>query len=122
MMFTHLRGSRGRPSSLLVAKLHKISDRQGSGRQSDKDALDVLRLLRGTESDDLADRYRKLLADARSAHASIAARSLLETQFAARGGIGIEIAVRSAGLLADAAEIAAACQALAEDLLTSLKP
>jgi hypothetical protein len=109
------------PAALLVAKLHKISDRHGSGRQSDKDALDVLRLLRGTESDDLAERYRKLLADARSSEAAMAGRSMLETQFAARSGIGLEMAVRSAGPLADAAELAAGCQALAEDLLTSLE-
>lgn len=44
------------PAALLVAKVHKISERHGTGRQSDKDALDVLRLLRGTETDDLATR------------------------------------------------------------------
>lgn len=31
------------PSALLVAKAHKIDERHGTGRQSDKDALDVLR-------------------------------------------------------------------------------
>lgn len=34
------------PAALLVSKLHKISERQESSRQNDKDALDVLRLLR----------------------------------------------------------------------------
>jgi hypothetical protein len=29
------------PAALLVAKLHKIGDRHGTGRQSDKDALEV---------------------------------------------------------------------------------
>ena len=58
------------PAALLVAKLHKISERHGTDRQSDKDALDVLRLLRGTETDDLAARYAKLLADRRSAEAA----------------------------------------------------
>jgi hypothetical protein len=53
-------------SALLVAKVHKISERHGTDRQTDKDALDVLRLLRGTETGDLADRWQKLLTDKRS--------------------------------------------------------
>jgi hypothetical protein len=109
------------PAALLVAKVHKISERLGTDRQIDKDALDVLRLLRGTETDDLATRYGKLLADLRSAQAAKTGRDLLEAQFAARSGIGIEMAVRSAGVLANADEIAASCQALAGDLLAALK-
>ena len=50
---------------------------RGSDRQSDKDALDVLRLLRGTETDDLATRYEKLLADLRSTEAARTGRDLL---------------------------------------------
>jgi hypothetical protein len=41
------------PSALVVAKLHKLSDRAhepGSKRLKDKDALDVLRLLRASSS------------------------------------------------------------------------
>jgi hypothetical protein len=34
------------PAALLVAKVHKISERVGTARQKDKAALDVLRLLR----------------------------------------------------------------------------
>lgn len=85
------------PAALLVAKVHKIHDRQGTGRLSDKDALDVLRLLRGTETDDLAARYRKMMGDPRSAEAAQAGLGLLEAQFAASTGIGVEMAVRSAG-------------------------
>ena len=44
------------PAALLTSKLHKIADRAGTGRLSDKDALDVLRLLRGTATDDLSRR------------------------------------------------------------------
>ncbi|MCU0659692.1 MAG: GSU2403 family nucleotidyltransferase fold protein [Polyangiaceae bacterium] len=108
------------PAALLVAKAHKINDRQGTGRQSDKDALDVLRLLRGTETDDLAARYAKLLADKRSEEAAKTGRSLLEAQFAQRTGVGVEMAIRSAGALADADEIAASCQVLLGDLLLAL--
>jgi hypothetical protein len=108
------------PAALLVAKVHKIGDRRGTNRQNDKDALDVLRLLRGTQTDDLAMRYKKLLADERAGSAARLGRSLLETQFAERAGIGIEMAIRSAGVLANADEIAASCVALAEDLLSAI--
>jgi hypothetical protein len=109
------------PAALLVAKVHKISERAGTGRQSDKDALDVLRLLRGTETDQLASRYATLLSDRRSAEAAQAARGLLAGQFATKAGAGVEMAVRSAGALADPEEIAASCQALAADLLAALE-
>jgi hypothetical protein len=39
----------------------------------------------------------------------------------ARAGIGIEMAVRSAGALGNADEITASCRALAGDLLAALK-
>jgi len=92
----------------------------GSDRQSDKDALDVLRLLRGTETTDLATRFGKLLADARSLEVATSALRMLEEQFAKKNGIGTEMAVRSTALLADPAEIAAPCEALASDLLLAL--
>lgn len=109
------------PAALLVAKAHKINDRHGTNRQSDKDALDVLRLLRGTETEDLAARYARLLADERSEDAATIGRGLLEAQFAKRAGIGVEMAIRAAGPLASADEIAASCLALASDLLAALE-
>lgn len=108
------------PAALIVAKAYKISDRQGTDRLSDKDALDVFRLLRGTATSDLANRYMRLLADPRSADAANNARSLIETQFLTRTGIGVEMAIRSAGPLANADEIGASCVALAGDLLAAL--
>jgi hypothetical protein len=57
------------PAALLVAKVHKIDDRRLDRRHSDKDALDVFRLLH-TETVDLAERYRKLLDDTRSTEAA----------------------------------------------------
>ena len=104
------------PAALLVAKLHKIDDRQGTGRQSDKDALDAFRLLRGTDTDDLAARFRTLLEDSKSAEVAEAAVSLLRTQFGTRAGVGIEMATRSAGPLADADELAGSSLALADEL------
>jgi len=109
------------PAALLVAKTHKINERRGTDRQSDKDALDVLRLLRGTETGDLAVRFAKLLADTRSQDAATQGRDLLQVQFAKRAGIGVEMAIRSAGALANPDEIAASCEALAGDLLAALR-
>ena len=52
------------PAALIVAKVHKIMDREGDGdRMSDKDAIDVYRLLRVVPTLDLTQRFRRLLAD-----------------------------------------------------------
>jgi hypothetical protein len=107
------------PAALLVAKVHKIDDRRLDGRQSDKDALDVFRLLR-TETADLAERYKKLFDDPRSKEAAKLGRALLEKQFATRDAPGVEMAIRSAGVLADENMIAASCVALTNDLLAAL--
>ncbi len=101
------------PAALLVAKIHKIADRAGSDRVSDKDALDVLRLLKGSSLAELARRYRGLLVDERSGSAATDA-------LARRSGAGVEMAVRSAGVLVDPAEIRAACVLLAGELLEAL--
>lgn len=108
------------PAALLVAKVHKIQERHSTPRQSDKDALDVLRLLRGTTTGQLAKRYERLLTNSRSHEASESALLLLQQQFAAPRGIGIAMVVRSVGPLADPEEIAASCEVLAVDLLRSL--
>ncbi len=108
------------PAALLVAKVHKIDDRKGSDRASDKDALDVLRLLRGTETGALADRWAKLLGDKRSEAAAQRGRELLEAQFAGRQSVGVQMAIRSAGPLGDADELSALSAALVGDLLAAL--
>lgn len=109
------------PAALLVAKVHKIDDRVGSDRQTDKDALDVLRLLRGTATDDLATRFVKLLGDERSEEAARRGRELLEAQFTKRRSVGVEMAIRSAGALGDPDEISALLEALTSDFLAALK-
>lgn len=108
------------PAALLVAKVHKINERKGTGRQSDKDALDVLRLLRGTSTDELERRFRALVADNRSRGPAEAAVTLIREQFGTRDGLGVSMAVRAAGALADPDEISASCEALANDLLAVL--
>lgn len=108
------------PAALLVAKLHKIQDRTGTDRESSKDALDVFRLLRGTTTEELSGRFRRLLADSRSAETSVAAAELLRQQFGTRRGEGVEMAVQAVGSLADPEEVSASLEALATDLLSVL--
>ena len=107
-------------AALLVAKVHKIRDRSGTERSTDKDALDVLRLLRGTATDDLAGRMQQLLRDDNARPVAEEALDLLRSQFASRAGEGIEMAVRAVGALGDPAEISASCEALAGDLLGAM--
>ena len=104
------------PAGLLVAKLHKIAERTGSPRQKDKDALDVLRLLR-LDTSELNDRLGKLLADERSRTATDGALQSLATLFGRRTAEGSQMAARAVAGLADAAEIALSCEVLANDLL-----
>jgi len=108
------------PAALLVAKLHKIQDRRGSTRLTDKDALDVLRLLRGTATGDLAVRVTLLLADPRSQDATRPALTWLRELFGERRGEGVGMAQRAAGGLVDEAEVEASCLALVADLLRAI--
>jgi hypothetical protein len=109
------------PAALLVAKLHKIDEREGTARASDKDALDVFRLLRAVPTDDIAHRMRVLLADERSRAAGERGRTLLRDLFH-RGGTGTLMTVRAVEGLINEAEVRAACETLAEDLLDALGP
>lgn len=108
------------PAALLVAKVHKIAERRDSNRQSDKDALDVFRLLRGTESSDLARRLQRLLADGRSDEATRAALLHFRRQFGDRSAEGVRMILRAVGPLMDKEEVAASCALLARDLFEAL--
>lgn len=110
------------PGALLVAKLHKIADPSADGRRrSDKDALDILRLLRGVTTLALAASVRGLLADERSSEVTSEALEHLGRLFGSAVAEGSQMAARSAELLENPAEIAASCTALAGDLLTALQ-
>ncbi len=108
------------PAALLVAKLIKINDRTGTERHSDKDALDVARLLRGVETEDLSRRMQKVLADPRSTQVANQAIDLLRTTFGRRTGTGVEMAIRATGGLVDADELAVSCALLAGEFLEAL--
>lgn len=108
------------PAALLTSKLHKIADRAGSGRLSDKDALDVLRLLRGTTTDELSRRYRTILSEPKSRSVAERGLELLQNQFIGRNSIGATMMTRTVGALADPKELEASARALSEDLVAAL--
>lgn len=109
------------PAALLVAKVHKIAERvDRHDRVRDKDALDVLRLLRAVETDDLAAGLRTLREDRLAGAVTEEALRLLPSLFGASTSDGVVMAVRAAGGAEDAATIAGSLMALVEDLGLSL--
>lgn len=108
------------PGALLVAKLFKIHERRGTSRANDKDALDVLRLLQGVATDDLARRISAILQDPRSAATGARALQLLAELFGLRGAEGAAMAARAVQPLMDADEVRLSCELLADDLLRAL--
>ena len=110
------------PGALLVAKTHKIADRAESpSRIEDKDALDVLRLLRATDTEDLARRITLLARHELSSAVTRDAVAHLPVQFGRSDAVGIGMAVRAAGLNAEVDVIAASMTALVSDLLAMIR-
>ena len=108
------------PAALLVAKLHKLGERQEESRAdrlSDKDAFDVYRLLQ-LPAEDLARGMQTLLTDARSEETASAALGFLERLFGAPDSSGSVMAGRSIEGVADPMTVRAAAAALTEELLT----
>jgi len=111
------------PAALLVAKVHKIAERvDNQDRVRDKDALDVLRLLRSITTADLTDRLAVLRRDDLSSAVTNEAVGLLPDLFGTTESAGVAMAVRAAGPGADPATIAGSIIALVEDLLDMLDP
>lgn len=110
------------PAALLVSKVHKIADReQDSDRLADKDALDVLRLLQGIATRELADGIRKLLADERSRAVTEQALVLFARLFATPDGVGVEIVIRATEGLESPDVIGQSFIALARELLRAIR-
>ncbi len=109
------------PGALLVAKLHTIADRGGdTDRVHDKDALDVLRLLRAIDSDNLASRLRTLRDDELAAAVTAEALDHLASLFGSSNSEGVAMAIRSAGGGEDPGVIAGSFVALVDDLEAAL--
>lgn len=105
------------PAALLVAKLHKIAERVGTKRAEDKDALDVLRLLRGVEARALGTRLVELTRDERSAAITTEALGHLPALFGTDASPGCVMAARAAFPAESADVIARSAAILAADVL-----
>jgi hypothetical protein len=112
------------PSALLVAKLHKLADRSGHGdakRLKDKDALDVLRLLRAVPLERLAQGLRELGDSTLAGDVTREATEHLQALFGATSSPGTVMVVRATERLEDPSVMAASCVALADDLIRALR-
>jgi hypothetical protein len=109
------------PAALIVAKVHKISERvDHADRRSDKDALDVYRLLRAVPTNDLTGRFGMLRENPISRTVTEQALKWLPDLFGAARRPGVLMAIRAAGPLEPADTMAASVAALTGDLLRAL--
>lgn len=110
------------PAALLVAKLHKLGERQHTPRRLiDKDAHDIYRLLVATETADMAARLRALSQDPLAGDATDGAVAYLVQLFSSSGGgLGAVMAGRAEELVGVPATVTAAVTVLADDLLAAI--
>ncbi len=112
------------PSALLVAKLHKLAERSGereARRLKDKDALDVLRLLRAIPLERLAQGLRELGDSTLAGDVTREAIEHLQSLFSATSSPGTVMVVRATERLEDPSVMAASCVALADDLIRAVR-
>lgn len=109
------------PGALLVAKIHKIAERvEHNDRVRDKDALDVLRLLRATDTEDLSGRLSALRTHDLAASVTMEALDAMPRLFGTDQSDGVLMALRAAGAAEDPATIAGSLTALVADLRASV--
>ena len=110
------------PAALLVAKLHKIGERQHvPGRLVDKDAHDIYRLLVAIDTHSLAQTLGNLRAHHFCGPVTQEALTLLSHLFAAGPHApGSHMAGRAEELVGDPAVVSASAALLANDLLAQL--
>ncbi len=110
------------PAALLVAKLHKLGDRQLSpDRLVDKDAHDLYRLFVATPTDRLAAKAYQLAHDEFAGTATRIALQFLAELFAnGPDATGSRMAGRAEEGIGDPAVVAVAVSALADDLLRAV--
>ncbi len=106
------------PGALLVAKLHKIAERADQrNRLLDKDALDVLRLLRRIDSGRLVERLSFLVSDDLARETTTQALTALRDLFGSRSGKGALLAARALEGLEDEDTVTGSCEALVDELI-----
>lgn len=109
-------------AALLVAKAHKIHDRQQRGRADrvdDKDAADVVRLMQTTDPATIGSTLAVLTADPVAGSASTDALTFLDELFGRVGRPGIDMATRALQLAMPQASIETLCVAYTRELRRS---
>ncbi len=110
------------PAALIVAKVHKILDRvDDKDRISEKDALDVYRLLRVASTEDLGRKFAVLLGDGLSRVVSERTLAELPRLFGSSTAAGSQMAARAAGSVESGATIGASIAVLTRDLVLQLR-
>lgn len=105
------------PAALFVAKIHKIAERvDDPDRLVEKDALDVLRLLRAVPTDRLAKGLRRLLDSEVARDVTAEALDLAAELLARPDSPGPQMAARAVGGLEDADVVATSLAMLWSDL------
>jgi hypothetical protein len=110
------------PAALLVAKLHKLGERQDTPtRLVDKDAHDIYRIVVTVQTEDLAARLRQLQTDGLAGQVTNGAIDYLNQLFAAGpNAIGSLMPSRAETGVGDPEVVSASVAALSADLVRSL--
>lgn len=111
------------PAALLVAKLIKIAERTAAGnkdRLKDKDALDVFRLLQGTETAPMASILSRLSQDDIAGAITRESLGHLPSLFGSEAAEGTQMLIRATAGLVDQANLIVSCTTLVADLLEAL--
>ena len=108
-------------AALIVAKAHKLGERMRDAprRMEPKDALDMLRLLRATQTDRLAETVQRLFADPRAGDVTREAMSFLRALFTDPDAPGLVLVGEAVGRLDDPAMVRASTRSLVDELLTA---
>lgn len=109
------------PAALLVAKIHKVAERvQAPDRLVDKDALDILRLLRASSTRHLGRGIQSLTDAELSREVTVEALSLGDDLMGSPDSSAAQMAVRAAGPSGDPQVIANSLALLWSDLREEL--
>ena len=111
------------PAALLVAKVHKISERVDHPVRRttvDKDAFDIYRVLLAMDLSELAAEVRLLHENAVSSDVTAEAMTKFRVLFGTRSGLGTELIVQHVSGLEDPYFIEASSEALSQDLLDAI--
>jgi hypothetical protein len=109
------------PAALLVAKLHKLGERQTApDRLVDKDAHDVYRLLVTVPTEGLAARLSALRVDGFAGQTTDKALLFLAEMFGRSEASGSTMAGRAEEGIGDPDVVAASVSALTQDLLLAV--